>query len=529
MTEKIALIFFVGVFWFIVVFKNVLFWLFLWQLKNYHLGRFFSHFRTHKGKKVLFHPLLAVKIVLIVLFFLSNIVFLFFPLILFVFYFSMTLLFLKSFVGRRIKKPVLTKKTTILLFANTLVVLVYPIVLFLLIENMFWVFLGLLIFDIFTPDIVSLIVLILQPLTIIFRKKEIKEATEKIKENRRLITVGITGSYGKSSTKEFLSAILSEKFNILKTRANENSELGISRCILKDLKKEHQVFVCEMGAYSKGGIKLLSDIVKPKIGILTGINEQHMGTFGSQKKIIKAKYELVESLPNNGLALFNGDSEYCLDLFKKTKKPPKLLYSKQKEVLGINSDIWAENVKVKKDSIFFTLKTKEESVDLEVDLVGKENIENILSSVLCARELGMEMESIKRGIRKIKKNRLKKGKGFDVLDSSYSSNPRGVISNLEHLRLWEGKKIVVMPCLIELGNSSKEIHREIGKKINEICDLAVITTKDRIKEIQKFANGKVLFINDSEKIANKIFEIAEKGDVILLEGRVPEKLSDYLI
>jgi len=528
----------VSIFWFIVSLKSLLFWLYLWQLKEYHIGRFLDHFRTHQGRKLIFHPLLGAKIVLVILFLASSYFFLLFPLILFLFYFSLTLFLLRSFFAKRIKKPVFTKKTAVLISAVLVIVIACPIVLFWLVKDIFWASFGLLVFDIFIPKITSLIVLALQPLTVLLRSKTLKGAAEKIKKNRKLITIGITGSYGKSSTKEILSAILSEEFKVLKTKKNQNSEMGISQCILNELKPEHQIFVCEMGAYNKGGIKLLADIAKPKIGILTGINEQHMATFGSQEKIIKTKYELIENLPANGLAIFNGDNKHCLELFKKTKKPPKLLYSEQKKTDNQEADIWAENIEVKKDSLFFVAKTKKgETLQVKVDLVGKQNILNILGAVLCARELGMEMENIKKGIARIKREqgatKLQEGKGgINILDSSYSSNPQGVMANLEHLRLWKGKKIIVMPCLIELGKASKEIHRKIGEKIGEICDLAIITTKDRFREIQEGAGDskeKILFIENPYKVFEKIKSFCKKDDVVLLEGRVSNKLIDLLI
>ncbi len=515
-----SLFLFFSIFWFIVVLKRTLSWLYLWQLKDYHLKRFLAHFETYKGKKLIFDPLLGIKIALVVLFLLSETFFLLSPFLLFIFYFSLTLLAFKSFFGKRIKRPVLTKKVLLLLIINILVISIYP---FFFLDDIFWMVFFLLIFDIFIPVITSLIVLMLQPLTFFLRKRVLKKAEEKIKENKRLITIGITGSYGKSSTKEILSSILSQKFNVLKTEANQNSEMGISNCILNNLKKEHQIFVCEMGAYTKGGIKMLTDIAHPKMGILTGINQQHVSTFGSQEKIIEAKYELIENLPRNGLAFFNGDNKYCLDLYNKTKMN-KLLFSSGNK----NADIWAEEIEVKKDSLSFNVKG-DNSFKVEANLIGKTKIENLLSAILCSLELGMEKDDIQKGIKEIRESSLKTSKnGFDILDSSYSSNPEGVLSNLEHLKLWEGKKIVVMPCLIELGSLSKEIHKKIGEKIKEVADLSIITTKDRFKEIKEVVGEKALLIEDPREIAKKVKKTANKNSVVLLEGRVPSKTLDYV-
>lgn len=131
--------------------------------------------------------------------------------------------------------------------------------------------------------------------------------------------------------------------------------------------------------------------------------------------------------------------------------------------------------------------------------------------------------------------KLKKGiNGIVIIDSSYSANPDGVISALDYLRIWENKKVIIMPCLIELGKASKEVHKNIGKKIATVCDLAIVTTKDKFKEIREGAiqNGmkkeNILFIENPKKIFEKIKNFCQRGDVILLEGRSPETLKKLL-
>ncbi len=396
--------------------------------------------------------------------------------------------------------------------------------------------LALLAFDLLSPLIFSLIVLIIQPLAVLVKLFTIKKAKEKMRKQKGLLTIGITGSYGKSSTKEFLADILSQKYKVLRTKENQNSEMGISRCILKELRPEHNVFVAEMGAYGKGGIKLLADIVKPKIGILTGINEQHLALFGSQGKIIKTKYELIESLPEDGLAVFNGNNRYCLDLYKTTAVEKRIFSdSKAPPMSDFKPDIWAENVEVKKESVSFDLATKEgERESFKVKGLGRQVVSNILASVLAAREAGMNLKEISRACRKIESKkrmtRLLKGReGVNVIDSSYSSNPNGVLADLDYLSVWESKKLVVMPCLIELGKASKEVHRKIGKKIGESSDLAVITTRDCFEEIKKSSGIKdVFFIEKAEKIKDFIESSLIRGDVVLLEGRVPKEVKEFL-
>jgi UDP-N-acetylmuramoyl-tripeptide--D-alanyl-D-alanine ligase len=342
-----------------------------------------------------------------------------------------------------------------------------------------------------------------------------------------LLVIGITGSYGKSSTKEFLKFILSKEFKVVSTEKNENSEVGISQCILNQVKEDDEVFICEMGAYNRGGIKFLCDISKPKIGILTGINNQHLSTFGSQKNIVKAKFELIDSLPMEGLAVLNWDSELVKDNFKSS------INSIRYSVLG-KQDIWAEDIKGGKEGISFKLLFKTgESYDLNLNINGVQNVPNILAAVAVAKKLGMETESIVERLKEIDSSiggmKFKKFNGFDVVNATYSSNFNGIISHLDYLKNWEGKKILVMPCLIELGSDGRKAHQEIGKKIGEVCDLAIITSKDYLKDLRRGGAKNVVFMDNGEKIFKKICSFAKEGDVVLLESRVPLKLIDKLL
>ena len=482
---------FLSFLWFIRTTKHILFWIYLWQLKEYHIGRFIDHFRTAKGKQLILNKLNLIKIILLLTFPAVPLLLFFVTSVLYIFEFFKALI---DFLRRQLKRPVLTKKTTFLILIGILVEILVLLTLFLNVNNIVNFVFWLLLFDVLTPLIASGIFLIFQPLAVLVRSQIIKKAKQKRIEFKDLLVIGITGSYGKTSTKEFLSSILSEKFRVLKTKEHQNSEVGISQCILDDLKPEHEIFVVEMGAYNRGGIKLLCDIVKPEIGILTGINEQHMATFGSLENIIKTKYELIESLPEDGIAFFNGKNKYCLELYNKTRIK-KFLYGE------------------------------------EVKIAGLENLEG---AKLLAKELGMSEEEILRACQKIENKfggiQIKKGiNGLNIIDATYSANPDSVISHLEYLRTLPGRKVIVMPCLIELGKATIEVHKRIGQKIAEVCDLAIITTKERFKEFKEGAGEKAVFIENPKEIFEKIKEFSKEGDVVLLESRVPSQLIKQLL
>ncbi|PIR02283.1 MAG: hypothetical protein COV62_02005, partial [Candidatus Nealsonbacteria bacterium CG11_big_fil_rev_8_21_14_0_20_35_11] len=245
---------------------------------------------------------------------------------------------------------------------------------------------------------------------------------------------------------------------------------------------------------------LLCDITKPKIGIITGVNEQHLATFGSLENILKAKYELVESLANDGIVFFNTNNRYCRELYEKTNNLKKRLYGQEAVFPGE---------------------------------------ENILGAKALARELGMSEKEIARACQRIKNKfpgiQIKKGiDNLNIIDATYSANPDGVLAHLEYLKSWPGKKIIVMPCLIELGKASKEVHKRIGKKIAEVCDLAIITTKECFENIkigvnlQRVAPCKILFLGNPKEIFEKIKNFTKEGDIVLLESRLPDQLIQQL-
>ena len=490
---------FVSSLWFIRTAKSFLFWIYLWQLKEYHTGRFLDHFRTDKGKKIFTNPLFIIKIILILAFFALPL-FVFFAVILIYIFEVLRALF--DVLRKKIKMPVLTSKTLLLIFLALLAEILFIFFLKLYFENIITVVFLLLLFDAFSPLIASLIVLFLQPLAYYARNRIIKRAKEKRSQFKNLLVIGITGSFGKTSTKEFLAEILSAKFKVLKTREHQNSEVGISRCILDDLKEGHEIFIAEMGAYNKGGIKLLCGIVKPKIGMVTGVNQQHLATFGSMENLLSAEGggELIDSLPADGMAFFNAKNEHCRNLYQKT---------------GIKKFLYGEQ------ALF----------------PGEENI---LGAMAVAKELGMTDEEISRACERIKNKfpgiKIKKGiSGLNIIDATYSANPDGVLAHLEYLKGLFGKKVIIMPCLIELGEASAEVHRKIGKKIGEICDLAIIITKDRFKEIKDGSTSspqggaEVLFIDNPKEILRKIKSFVSEDDYLLLESRVPAVLFKELI
>ena len=349
----------------------------------------------------------------------------------------------------------------------------------------------------------------------------------KRKENNSdLIVIGITGSYGKTSTKEMLAQMLSVKYQVLKPKATTILKWGCLKQYLKT-EKSHQIFVCKMAAYRKGEIKAICDIVHPKIGILTGISQQHI-SFGGLKEIIQTKYELINSLPKDGLAIFNGANKECQKLAQRTTI---------RKIVVMEDAI--KEIKETADFIEFKLKDHPEMGKFRLNLLGKQNLENFLMALTCALELKVPLKKIKELAPKLKPSptamRKIKGKNkVTIIDNSYSQNPDGVIAAIDYLKNFSGKKVIVMSCLIELGKSAPSLHKNIGRKIGEVVDLAIITTPYYFEELKLGTQeagmkpSQILYLKDPKKILEKISPYFKRENVILIEGRVSEKISKLI-
>ncbi len=510
--------------WFIRDIKYVSFWLYLWQLKQYHSGRFLSHFKTEQGKKLISNPLQIAKILLIIVWILTealsleNISLLLMP-ALFLIYFVEMIMYFRAVFYKRAKFPKFTRKVTFLFLVNLFVIINFPSVVSLVSKTAFGLGFAILLFDVLIPVVVSGIVLLFQPISYYYRLSLQKKAKIKINNLKSgLKIIAIVGSYGKTSTKEYLNTILSAKYKVLSMREHQNTEVGIPLAILNDLRQEHEIFIAEIGAYDKGTIKRTCEFLQPNIGLVTGVNEQHLSLFGSMDNLLSAEggQELLECLPKGSLLVVNGENNYCMDLYNKANID-KIAYTFNQ----------AQDVIVKEDSVSFSFNNQM----VKLGILGKHNVLNLLGAIQIAIKLGMSAKEIAESLKRIddKQNSLRiytSKNGVKIIDSTYSSNPDGVIADLDYLNIYPGKKVVVMPCLIELGKEAGNVHNRIGEKIARICDLAIITTADFYQELKNGAMGtgmkedSVCLLRDVDSIISKIISVCGTNDVVLLEGRL---------
>lgn len=298
-----------------------------------------------------------------------------------------------------------------------------------------------------------------------------------------------------------------KNFRTIKTKGTNNTPIGLANTILGSLKKNTQVFVAEMGAYKIGEIEEMCQMVHPQIGVLTAVNYQHVSLFGSLENTMRAKYEIIEAVPKDGLALFNGNNENVRLLFNKTTKKKKVLYSTANKVNGEKGDshIYATDVLVEKSSVSFFAVIGNKKIHLKAPLLGAHNVENILPAVYIAHHLGMKDADIKKAVSlltPIERTMVyTEANGVSLIDDTFNANPQAVMAALDYIKIYKKKKILVMQPMIELGKNAKEEHYKVAKEIGKICDFLFITNKNFYDDIRSGiadSNGKCsLQVGDS--------------------------------
>lgn len=374
---------------------------------------------------------------------------------------------------------------------------------------------------------VYLVNLINKPVEKSIRKGYCIKAGNKLKEMPDLKIIGITGSYGKTSTKYAVNTILSQKFNTLMTPESYNTTMGVVRTINEKLTSTHQLFICEMGAKYVGDIKEICDIVNPSYGLVTAIGPQHLDTFKSLDNVRKTKLELVDSLPEEGLAFVNWEDENI----KKSKLPKNIV----KFGLTNEADYYAENINItERGSVFDVVLPNQEKIQIKTKLLGKLNILNIVGAVAIADKLGMSADEIKVGAKYLRpvphRLQLKQNpNGSIIIDDAYNSNVKGANMALEVLSAFENKqRVLITPGIVELGDKSEEINKNLGRKAAECADYVILVGAEQTVPILKglqerhYPKGQTYVAKNLQDALQQMNKITSNNTVILLENDLPD-------
>jgi len=361
----------------------------------------------------------------------------------------------------------------------------------------------------------------------------LNKAKNKLKNMSNLSVIGITGSYGKTSSKNILSDILNVRYNAFPTPKNFNTTYGLMITINNHLDKFNEYFIAEMGAFKRGEIKELCDFVKPKYGILTTVGTAHLDSFGSRENIQKGKFELIESLPHDGVAVLNRDDEWQVSY--KLKNNCKVLW------IGIDNkeaDLYATNIKLSKDGTSFdcVFKGDNNKYHFETKLLGQANVYNILAGIMLGHEFGMNIEELKLGVLKVQpiehRLELKKYLDINIIDDAYNSNPVGAKMAIDVLDMMPGKKIVVTPGMIELKDKEYELNLEFGREIAKVADEVILIGKEQTKPIyeglllEKYKEKNIHILNDVKEAFPLMQKLKDKETYVLLENDLPDIFNE---
>ena len=510
--------------WLVSALSDYFGYTYIFQLKEYRWDRFRDFLSTEQGKKYLLsYQFIWRSFIAIIIFFwpINEVIYIKYLLII-LFGIDCFHTLYKIF-KRKFYKPSFTKKASLI------------ILLTILLEGFLFVFkkdwMALVILLIIRFLLIGSVLKVINLFSTAVKKYLIKKATEKIKKQNSLIVVGITGSYGKTSIKKFLTHILSPKYKVISTPKNINTEIGIAQFILKNDFSNYEIFIVEMGAYQRGEIKLICDMVKPKIGILSAINEQHLSLFGDIKTTQYTKYELLRSLPENGLAVVNADNVYTNEFIHELKT--------RVETFGLeannNPTCLIKDIHTNLNGLYCKGLIRDREYEVQTKLIGEFNAMNIAPCILVATFLGLLPDQIKKQIETLPNNlEIFTYGNCRIINDSYNSNPNGFKAALDVLNKFPSseKRIIITRGMLELGEKTMEIHRDIAEEISFIADELVIITPDFSKFL-KMGTLEKYKINVIEKFDHKelldyIKNLKNNNCVILLENRIPALVMNEL-
>lgn len=327
--------------------------------------------------------------------------------------------------------------------------------------------------------------------------------------------VGVTGSVGKTTTKEMIACVLSQKYNTLKTQGNLNNEIGLPFTVL-DLNKGHEAAVIEMGMNHFGEISRLTRVAQPKIAVISTIGESHIEFLGSKEGILKAKLEILEGLPEDGTVILNGDDKYLWGM--KGKLPFRTVYygAKNEEV-----DLFGKEKESSLSKIIFSVREME-GAEFKINVGGAHNLLNALAAIAVAKELKLNKSEIAAGLELFEntgmRQKIIEKDGVCIINDCYNANPDSMRAALTLLGKTEGRKIAVLADMLELGDASFDAHLSIGKYAKENADLIYVTGDMRDTYAQGAEGAKVLAFNDAASLADSLCKELCAGDTVLIKA-----------
>ena len=338
------------------------------------------------------------------------------------------------------------------------------------------------------------------------------------------IVIAITGSVGKTSTRDIMANILSQKFKVFRNEKNFNERRGLPLNAI-NIPYDTEIAVLEMGMDCLGEISELSTLFKPDFAVITNIGISHIEKLGSKENILKAKLEIINGIKDKGFLVLNADDEYLGNYAKEQKDNMFRTFKMLTYALNNDkSDIVGKLVQIDNDSMSATIKYEDKIFKIDTNLRGKHNIYNMLPGILIGLQLGMNEKEIQKGVEKIplterRMDRFTTTNNMTVYDDTYNASLESVLAGLEILKREEGRKVAILGDILELGDFSEEIHRKIGKFINETNINLVITAGKSSQFInEELVDIKNYHFNNAEEVVKNLQALLLDGDAILIKA-----------
>ncbi len=358
-------------------------------------------------------------------------------------------------------------------------------------------------------------------------RRFVADAARILQDTPNLLRVGITGSYGKTSSKVLLGRVLSEGKYTLVTPDSYNTPMGITLTVRNMLKPIHQVFVAEMGARQTGDIKELCDIVQPQIGILTAIGPQHLETFKTLENVAATKFELIDSLPADGLAVLNMDDPQIAARAAGVRAACRTYGLDNPDV-----DYTARDIRFSPQGMEFVLVKRDgASQPMHTRMLGRHNVYNILAAAAVAEHLGLSLAAIARAVAQqppvSHRLELKRAGGFTIIDDAFNANPAGSKAAVDVLAAMPaGRKLIITPGMVELGPEQERLNREFAKYCAEHLDYVVIVGQKQsgplVEGLQNMPADRWHVAADLNEASAFMRSWVRPGDYVLFENDLPD-------
>lgn len=349
----------------------------------------------------------------------------------------------------------------------------------------------------------------------------LQQSAKAWRAKHKVRVVGITGSVGKTTTKELAHAVLSQRYRTLKSLGNRNNEIGLPITLL-DLRPEHEYAVLEMGMYATGEISLLCELAQPAIGVVTIIGPVHLERVGSMEGIVKAKRELVEALPPDGVAILNRDDDLVMSMAPHTQARI-FTYG-----LQANADLYAANIhSMGLEGVQFTLHHRGESLAIKVPLLGRHNVHTALRAAAVGLVEGMSWEEIIAGLMETRPQlrlvAVPGPHGSLIIDDTYNSSPDSAMAALNLLQDLDGRKVAVLGDMLELGQVEEASHRLVGRRAAAVAQVLVtVGARARWMAEEALKVGmsplQVHVAGDATTAVAILQDLIQENDTVLIKG-----------